>query len=48
MHFEVATETKSANKEFLDEVTEKVQAMLQFKKTYMKFNIGLEAYLKKD
>ena len=46
--FEMAVESKPALQEFADEVNEKVESMSSFKKTYMKFTIGTDAYLKKD
>ena len=48
LEFEIALETKPALKEFGEEATEKVHGMASFKKTYMKFTLGLESYLKKD
>ena len=47
MEFEVAVEGNPKLKEFMEEVAEKVEAMKDFKKTYTKFNISLDAYLKK-
>jgi len=47
MEFEVAVEVNPKLKEFMEEVAEKVEAMKDFKKTYTKFNISLDAYLKK-
>ena len=46
--FEIAAETKKSLTEFLAEVVEKLEGMKTFKKTYMKFTIGVESYLKKD
>ena len=48
VEFEMAAESKQSLKEFAEEVTEKLDGMTTFKKSYIKFTIGLESYLKKD
>ena len=47
VEFEIAVEGSPKLKEFLDEVGYKLDAMKDFKKTYIKFSISLDAYLKK-
>jgi hypothetical protein len=48
LEFEMAVEGKPCLKEFAAEASEKVSGMAAFKKTYMKFSLGLDQYLKKD
>ena len=48
VEFEIAVDSKQSLKEFAEDVTDKLGGMTTFKKSYIKFTIGLESYLKKD
>jgi hypothetical protein len=48
LEFEMAVESKPSLKEFAAEASEQVSGMAAFKKTYMKFSLGLDQYLRKE
>ena len=48
VEFEVAVEGKPELQKFLEEVNDKMEQMILFKKTFLKFWLGLEGFLKKS
>ena len=47
MEFEVKVDQQPKYKEFLDEVTQKLTSLTDFKKTFQKFDLSVTAELKK-